>query len=445
MVQLVSFENELKIELQRDKKVDRKNSDFLELFLKRVDKNLENNEEKTTIKLSDNEIEKSVEKEEQEIEEIELEKIELKEITPFLSKEENSKIVKEIKNIIISKIKQDNLLNSEQIIKEFKKIEKLEDLVNFLNKKGLNIKKIVIQLPKEFKKIENRRVEEFQSIFDKKKELKKGIIKEKIDRSIKRGVVIEKKKENKGDLLETILNRKMEKNRGEKNQQIQEKQIISLNSPKTIKNSDKIDRLEKVEIKEIQIDKIDNEKIEKFLKEKKVLKNIEKESEIDLKAILQNRKEEKRGIKEYKDNSISIQNITTTQLKIKQLQAKETIKHFKYNLDEAIKNYKPPISKIDIELTPKNLGKIEVSIIKRGEKLHIKMRGEQQNSITLFQTNQIEFKQALNSIGFSNIEMSFNSNQDKNRRDEEERKGNKKIKKSEEIGEIEIVGEYRYA
>ncbi|NPA55872.1 MAG: flagellar hook-length control protein FliK [Epsilonproteobacteria bacterium] len=137
------------------------------------------------------------------------------------------------------------------------------------------------------------------------------------------------------------------------------------------------------------------------------------------------------------------QTMQVNQIKARSVQAKETIRHFSQNLDDAIKNYKPPISKVDIELNPKNLGKVEVSIIQRGNNIQINMNTDQ-NNIQMFQTHQAEFRQALANIGFSNIDMNFNSNQDKERKQNQAKKTYQE-NEIDENGEIEILADYKYA
>jgi flagellar hook-length control protein FliK len=137
-------------------------------------------------------------------------------------------------------------------------------------------------------------------------------------------------------------------------------------------------------------------------------------------------------------------NVNINEIKAKQVLAKDTIKHFKNNLDEAIKNYKPPVSKVNIELNPKNLGKVEVSIIQRGNNITLHMNTDQ-NNVVLFQTHQAEFRQALSNIGFSNIDMNFNSNQDKERKQNQAKKAYKNSEEDIEIGEIDIQAKYQYA
>ena len=68
-----------------------------------------------------------------------------------------------------------------------------------------------------------------------------------------------------------------------------------------------------------------------------------------------------------------------------------------------------------------------------------------QSNINMFQTHQAEFRQALSSIGFNNIDMSFGSNQDRDRKQNQAKKVYSKNSEIEDIGEIEIKADYRYA
>jgi flagellar hook-length control protein FliK len=174
--------------------------------------------------------------------------------------------------------------------------------------------------------------------------------------------------------------------------------------------------------------------------------------QIDLNSLLNNKIEEKTE-KSISHNSQKIStetisqinsNVNINELKAKQVVAKETINHFKNNLDEAIKNYKPPISKVNIELNPKNLGKVEVSIIQRGNNITLHMNTDQ-NNVLLFQNHQAEFRQALSNIGFSNIDMNFNSNQEKERRQNQAKKNYKDNKENIDTSDIKIEAKYQYA
>ncbi len=101
---------------------------------------------------------------------------------------------------------------------------------------------------------------------------------------------------------------------------------------------------------------------------------------------------------------------------------KETLQHFSQDLKEAVDQYKAPITKLSITLNPNNLGEVEVTLIQRGNNLHINFNSNT-NAMNLFIQNQAEFKNSLVNMGFTGLEMNFsdqgkreqNQNQGKNR------------------------------
>ncbi|EAI9601704.1 flagellar hook-length control protein FliK [Campylobacter coli] len=106
----------------------------------------------------------------------------------------------------------------------------------------------------------------------------------------------------------------------------------------------------------------------------------------------------------------------------KNITPKETLQHFSQDLKEAVDQYKAPITKLSITLNPNNLGEVEVTLIQRGNNLHINFNSNT-NAMNLFIQNQAEFKNSLVNMGFTGLEMNFsdqgkreqNQNQGKNR------------------------------
>ncbi|EAI5930821.1 flagellar hook-length control protein FliK [Campylobacter coli] len=106
----------------------------------------------------------------------------------------------------------------------------------------------------------------------------------------------------------------------------------------------------------------------------------------------------------------------------KNITPKETLQHFSQDLKEAMDQYKAPITKLSITLNPHNLGEVEVTLVQRGNNLHINFNSNT-NAMNLFIQNQAEFKNSLVNMGFTGLEMNFsdqgkreqNQNQGKNR------------------------------
>ncbi|MGL2472118.1 flagellar hook-length control protein FliK [Helicobacter pylori] len=96
----------------------------------------------------------------------------------------------------------------------------------------------------------------------------------------------------------------------------------------------------------------------------------------------------------------------------KSVTPKETIKHFAQQLKQEIQEYKPPMSKISMDLFPKELGKVEVIIQKVGKNLKVSVISHN-NSLQTFLDNQQDLKNSLNALGFEGVDLSFSQDSSK--------------------------------
>ncbi len=94
---------------------------------------------------------------------------------------------------------------------------------------------------------------------------------------------------------------------------------------------------------------------------------------------------------------------------------KETLSNFSSTLKEQVQNYKAPITRFNITLNPLNLGEVEITMVNRGNNLHVNFSSTTA-TMNLFLQNQAEFKNSLVNMGFTELEMNFsdqNQRQDK--------------------------------
>ncbi len=132
-------------------------------------------------------------------------------------------------------------------------------------------------------------------------------------------------------------------------------------------------------------------------------------------------KEQKSDILALKEQKVDNQ--------VRNIMLKETIRNFSHLLRDEIKQYKPPISKISLELNPEKLGSVEVTITSRGNNLNVNISSNQ-GAMMMFMQNSAEFRNTMQNLGFNNIDMSFNSNSDDrgggrhDRGNQDEQKGN---------------------
>ncbi|GAA8154305.1 flagellar hook-length control protein FliK [Helicobacter pylori] len=122
----------------------------------------------------------------------------------------------------------------------------------------------------------------------------------------------------------------------------------------------------------------------------------------------------KEKTKESSNSAQSVQNAQASDKasENKSVTPKETIKHFTQQLKQEIQEYKPPMSKISMDLFPKELGKVEVVIQKVGKNLKVSVISHN-NSLQTFLDNQQDLKNSLNALGFEGVDLSFSQDSSK--------------------------------
>ncbi|MGL2644359.1 flagellar hook-length control protein FliK [Helicobacter pylori] len=118
-----------------------------------------------------------------------------------------------------------------------------------------------------------------------------------------------------------------------------------------------------------------------------------------------------------KETNSSAQSVQNTQASDKtsdnkSIAPKETIKHFTQQLKQEFQEYKPPMSRISMDLFPKELGKVEVIIQKVGKNLKVSVISHN-NSLQTFLDNQQDLKNSLNALGFEGVDLSFSQDSSK--------------------------------
>ncbi|WRB87921.1 flagellar hook-length control protein FliK [Helicobacter pylori] len=139
--------------------------------------------------------------------------------------------------------------------------------------------------------------------------------------------------------------------------------------------------------------------------------------------------ENKEKTKESNNSAQSAQNAQSSDKTSENKSAapKETIKHFTQQLKQEIQEYKPPMSRISMDLFPKELGKVEVIIQKVGKNLKVSVISHN-NSLQTFLDNQQDLKNSLNALGFEGVDLSFSQDSSK----EQEKESFKELFKEQE-------------
>lgn len=105
-------------------------------------------------------------------------------------------------------------------------------------------------------------------------------------------------------------------------------------------------------------------------------------------------------------NTIKIQDKIIT----KEVQV-QSVRTFASEMVEKISEFKPPVTRINMQLHPAELGEVNVTMIARANNLHVNITSTN-STMALFLQNQAEFKANLVNMGFSGIEMSFSDHKE---------------------------------
>lgn len=126
----------------------------------------------------------------------------------------------------------------------------------------------------------------------------------------------------------------------------------------------------------------------------------------EVKENLVSKKEQKESAKDANVRTADSTQVQNKTLNDRVVLSKETILSFANQIKESIKNYKPPFTRLSLELNPRELGKVEVTITQKGKDLQISITSNAQ-AITLFAQNQNDLRSSLQTIGFNQVDMNF--------------------------------------
>ena len=114
----------------------------------------------------------------------------------------------------------------------------------------------------------------------------------------------------------------------------------------------------------------------------------------------------------------SLSKVSANELKANaNISTRETLSYFSQDLKEQMQQFKAPITRLNITLNPSNLGEVEITLIQRGNNLHINFNSNP-NTMNLFIQNQAEFKNSLVNMGFTGLEMNFSDQGKKEQREQ---------------------------
>lgn len=107
-------------------------------------------------------------------------------------------------------------------------------------------------------------------------------------------------------------------------------------------------------------------------------------------------------------NNATSTNQLRSEARTNNINAREALSSFVNQFEQEVKKFKPPMRQISMELYPKELGNIELTITQRGNSLHISVVSNPQ-ALQLFAQNHGELRQNLLNAGFEGVDLSFSS------------------------------------
>ncbi len=116
--------------------------------------------------------------------------------------------------------------------------------------------------------------------------------------------------------------------------------------------------------------------------------------------------QEKPTVTESRITSVAPKSADALEVKVKE--AQQTVRHFAADLKEAVENYKPPFTRLKMTLNPAKLGEVEVTMVQRGNNVHINVSSNNA-ALNLLAQNVTELKTQLANNGVVNTSMQFST------------------------------------
>ncbi|EGP2596426.1 flagellar hook-length control protein FliK [Campylobacter coli] len=346
----------------------------------------------------------------------------------------------EIKNASKNLVQSDSLkeLDQENLANNDKKLPNQElqnkDKVDIKNDKNVLLNESLKKDDKEFKNVIKDNVQDKTLTQEKPLSNKEGLNQEtnNIKNTKDLNQILDKNTDFNENLKEQVKNENTNFSKTSNKENIRDSQNLSLklnskdfNLNKDDKTSNKDNTLKEVK-QNFTEQKVSFENLNKaqFVSNKDNVNlthhSINKENYTQEQSKTQSENTERNPLDEL--NSLVKDLNKVSQNNTKNITPKETLQHFSQDLKEAMDQYKAPITKLSITLNPHNLGEVEVTLVQRGNNLHINFNSNT-NAMNLFIQNQAEFKNSLVNMGFTGLEMNFsdqgkreqNQNQGKNR------------------------------
>jgi hypothetical protein len=110
---------------------------------------------------------------------------------------------------------------------------------------------------------------------------------------------------------------------------------------------------------------------------------------------------------EVKADGINVLKADSFEVKLNE--AKQMIRYISQDIKQAIDEYKSPFTRVKLQLNPKNLGEVDLTVVQRGKNLHVNLSSNNV-AINTLSANVNELRVQLNNSGINNATLNFNNN-----------------------------------
>lgn len=121
------------------------------------------------------------------------------------------------------------------------------------------------------------------------------------------------------------------------------------------------------------------------------------------------------------EKSQIVGNSKTEQLSQKVTEAKQLVQHVAQSMKESVENYKPPFTRVKMQLNPQKFGEMEVTLVQRGNNVHININANT-TALTVMMQNSHELKAQLSAQGLGDASMNFSSHHQQQQHNEQQKR-----------------------
>lgn len=148
--------------------------------------------------------------------------------------------------------------------------------------------------------------------------------------------------------------------------------------------------------------------------------------------------ESKESVKNTDEPAKTLHTSKADSLEVKTKEAAQTMRHFAIDLKEAAENYKPPFTRVTMKLNPEKLGEVEVTLVQRGNNVHVNIQSNNNASVAFLAHNATELKAQLAHQGITNATMNFMSGgESQSQNPQQQQQQHNRFKAYESLQELE--------